>query len=119
VTYVGEVGGQAKRDLCARARTLVFPIQWDEPFGMVMIEAMACGTPVVASRCGSVPEVVTPGRTGFIADTVDGLVDAVTRVHEIDRAECRRHAERRFSVARMADGYEAVYERLCAPARAA
>jgi glycosyltransferase involved in cell wall biosynthesis len=119
VEFVGEIDDREKARFLGDAIALLFPIDWPEPFGLVMIEAMACGTPVVASRCGSVPEVVTPGRTGFIADTVDGLVDAVTRVHQIDRAECRRHAERRFSVARMADGYEAVFERLCAPARAA
>ncbi|HEY3068438.1 MAG TPA: glycosyltransferase family 4 protein [Methylomirabilota bacterium] len=119
VEFVGEINDRDKARFLGDAIALLFPIDWPEPFGLVMIEAMACGTPVIASRAGSVPEVVTPGRTGFIADTVDGLVDAVKRVHDLDRAECRRAAERRFSVARMADGYEAVYQHLCARARAA
>ena len=119
VEFVGEIDNRQKARFLGDAIALLFPIDWPEPFGLVMIEAMACGTPVIASRCGSVPEVVVPGRTGFIADSVEELVAAVARVHTIDRAECRRHVERRFAVAHMADGYEAVYERLCAPARAA
>lgn len=86
---------------------------------MVMIEAMACGTPVVARPRGSVPEVVVAGRTGFLGDTLVELADAVKRLDEIDRAECRRHVEARFAVARMADDYERVYRRLGARRRAA
>jgi glycosyltransferase involved in cell wall biosynthesis len=73
---------------------------------------MACGTPVIARPCGSVPEVVDPGRTGFVADTLEELVDAVKRVDTIDRRACRRHVERRFTVERMADDYEAIYRAL-------
>jgi glycosyltransferase involved in cell wall biosynthesis len=76
-----------------------------------MIEAMACGTPVIARPCGSVPEIIEDGRTGFVADTVEELVEAVKRIDTIDRAECRRHVERRFSVPRMVDDYEALYRR--------
>jgi len=119
VEFVGEIDNREKARFLGDAIALLFPIDWPEPFGLVMIEAMACGTPVIASRCGSVPEVVVPGRTGFIADSVEDLVKAVARVHTIDRAECRRYVERRFTVAHMADRYEAVYQRLCAPARAA
>jgi glycosyltransferase involved in cell wall biosynthesis len=119
VDFVGEIDNREKVRFLGDAIALLFPIAWPEPFGLVMIEAMACGTPVIATRCGSVPEVVVPGRTGFIVDSVDDLVEAATRVHAIDRAECRRHVERRFTVAHMADGYEAVYQRLRAAARAA
>ena len=84
-----------------------------------MIEAMACGTPIIAHPCGSVPEVILDGSTGFIGATADELVDAVKRLDQIDRAECRAHVERHFTVASMADGYETVYRRLGALRRAA
>jgi glycosyltransferase involved in cell wall biosynthesis len=77
-----------------------------------MIEALACGTPVVARPCGSVPEIITPGRTGFLADTLDEIVQALRSVDRLDRAQCRREAERRFGVERMVDDYDAVYESL-------
>ena len=77
-----------------------------------MIEAMACGTPVIARPCGAVPEVVVPGRTGFVGESIVDLVDGVKRIDTIDRTECRRHVEARFSVERMTDGYEAIYRRL-------
>jgi glycosyltransferase involved in cell wall biosynthesis len=112
VEYVGEVGEEDRAALLRGARALLFPIDWPEPFGLVMIEALAFGTPVVARPAGSVPEIVEDGRTGLIADTVDDLVDAVKRVDRIDRATCRREAERRFSIDRMLDGYEAVYARI-------
>jgi glycosyltransferase involved in cell wall biosynthesis len=114
IEYVGEIGDDAKPDFLGDALALVFPIDWPEPFGLAMIEAMACGTPVIARPCGSVPEVITPGRTGWIADSLDDLVEATRRVDRIDRAACRREAEARFSVQRMADGYEALYEKLAA-----
>jgi glycosyltransferase involved in cell wall biosynthesis len=85
----------------------------------VVIEALACGTPVIARACGSVPELIVPGRTGFIADTVDELALAARSIDRIDRAACRREAKVRFGVERMADGYEAVYERLEAGAQLA
>lgn len=119
VEFVGEIGDDAKAEFLGGALALLFPIDWPEPFGLVMIEAMACGTPVVARPCGAVPEVVVSGRTGFVADTVDELVEAVKRVDTIERAACRRHVERRFTVERMADAYEALYRRLQAGLRAA
>ena len=119
VEYVGEIGDAEKPAFLGEAAALLFPIDWPEPFGLVMIEALACGTPVIARRCGSVPEVIAPGCTGFIADTVDDLAQAIRRLDRIDRAACRRDAEARFSVARMADGYESVYERLEAGAELA
>ena len=109
VRYVGEVDGDEKRELLAGADALLFPIEWDEPFGLVMVEALSSGTPVVGFRRASVPEVVEDGRTGFIVDGVEAMVDAIGRLGEIDRRACRRSAETRFSVARMVDDVEAMY----------
>ena len=93
----------------SNARALLFPIEWDEPFGLVMIEAMSCGTPVLGFRRASVPEVVEEGRSGFVVDDVDGLVRAIEHVDVIDRRECRRRAEIRFGFRRMVDDYERAY----------
>jgi glycosyltransferase involved in cell wall biosynthesis len=112
VRYVGEVGGREKRELCARARALLFPIQWEEPFGIVMLEALACGTPVVATRRGSVPEIVEDGVNGVVVDADAGIDDLARAVHEavaIDAARCRASVRLRFTPELMADGYEAVY----------
>jgi glycosyltransferase involved in cell wall biosynthesis len=119
IEFVGEIGEADKPAFLGNALALLFPIDWPEPFGLVTIEAMACGTPVVARPCGSAPEIVADGRTGVLASTLDELVEAVQRIHTLDRAECRRHVERHFSVARMVDGYEAVYRRMLLRARAA
>jgi len=116
--YVGEADATMKRELFAGARSLVFPIQWEEPFGMVMVEAMACGTPVVATRRGSVPEVVADGETGVIvpADAdARGIAAAIDAADDLDPLACRRHAERRFDLAVMAEGYERVYRSLLEP----
>ncbi len=112
VELVGEVSGPAKAHFLGGAAALLFPIRWPEPFGLVMPEALACGTPVLALRAGSVPEVLTDGVTGFVRDDEDGLVAAVDRLGELDRARCRAEAERRFSAAAMADRYERVYAQL-------
>jgi glycosyltransferase involved in cell wall biosynthesis len=112
VELVGQVDDDQKHDFLCNAAALLFPIHWPEPFGLVMVEALACGTPVVAFRNGSVPEVLEHGVTGFICDTEDEMVDAVKRIDEIDRSRCRSEAERRFSPAVMADAYERVYEQL-------
>lgn len=112
VEYIGEIGDTDKPAFLGGALALLFPIDWLEPFGLAMIEAMACGTPVIARPCGAVPEVVVPGLTGFVGESIVDLVDGVKRIETIDRAECRRHVEARFSVERMADGYEAVYRRM-------
>ena len=119
VEFLGEIGDAEKPAFLGGARALLFPIDWPEPFGLVMIEAMACGTPVIARPCGSVPEVVVHGRTGFLGDTLLDLAEAVKRLDEIDRAECRRHVEERFSVTRMGEDYERLYCRLGAQRRAA
>jgi glycosyltransferase involved in cell wall biosynthesis len=112
VEFIGEVGGAEKDTFLGNARALLFPIDWPEPFGLVMIESLACGTPVVAWRCGSVPEVIDDGVTGFIIDDLDQAVRAVERISTISRAGCREVFERRFSAERMARDYLAVYDRL-------
>jgi glycosyltransferase involved in cell wall biosynthesis len=105
----GVADATAKRDLLSRARCLLFPVQWEEPFGMVMIEAMACGTPVVALRCGAVPEVVQHGVTGLICDSPDELPQALAEATRIDPAACRKHVAEEFSARELARGYERAY----------
>jgi len=112
VELVGEVGDEDKSEFLGNALALLNPIDWPEPFGLVMAEALACGTPVVARRRGSVPEVVTDGVTGLIGETDDDLVGLCARANEIDRATCRREALRRFSPAAMTNGYEDIYRML-------
>ncbi len=112
VELLGQLTDKDKAELLRNAAALLFPIRWPEPFGLVMVEALACGTPVLALRNGSVPEVVEDGVTGFICDTEDELVDAVTRVADLDRGRCRSEATRRFSSAAMTDAYEQVYKRV-------
>jgi glycosyltransferase involved in cell wall biosynthesis len=114
VEFVGEVGGREKDAFLGGARALLFPIRWPEPFGLVMVEALATGTPVVALKAGSVPEVIEDGVTGYVCDSEDDLVRAVGRLGDIDRARCRAEAERRFSPDVMAERYEEVYRRLLA-----
>ncbi len=108
-TYVGETDAAGLRELCAKAACLLFPVRWPEPFGMVMIEAMACGTPVVALRFGSVSEVVVDGRTGIICDSVDELASGIAAAIELEPAACRAHVARNFDLTGMAEGYEKVY----------
>jgi len=112
VTWMGEVGGDEKFELLGRARCLLFPIDWEEPFGMVLVEALACGTPVVALRRGAVPEIVEHGVTGFVTDDADELPALLQDVGRLDPRSCREAAERRFDVSRMAEEYEAVYRRV-------
>ena len=110
--YVGEVGDGEKDDLLGNAYALLFPIDWPEPFGLVMIEALACGTPVIAYRRGSVPEVLEDGVSGFIVTDLEDAAQAAERVVRLDRRRCRRAFEDRFTATRMAQGYVAVYEKL-------
>jgi glycosyltransferase involved in cell wall biosynthesis len=112
VEYLGEAGDQEKDALLGQAHALLFPIDWPEPFGLVMIEALACGTPVVAYRCGSVPEVLEDGVSGFVVDTMDEAVRAVERVPTLSRRRCREAFEHRFTARRMAGEYVALYEYL-------
>lgn len=112
ICYVGEVLYEDKRDLLTRAGCLLAPITWNEPFGLFMAEAMACGTPVLVFNRGSAPEVVEDGVTGYVVDTVDEMVEAVERVSEIDPAACRKRVETKFDAPRMADDYLAAYDRI-------
>ncbi|ABE37141.1 glycosyl transferases group 1 family protein [Paraburkholderia xenovorans LB400] len=114
VDYLGEIGGHVRKQVLAHARALLFPIEWDEPFGLTLIEAMACGTPVIAFHRGAIPEIVEHGVNGFMVDNVDEAVAAVARLDEIDRAACRRSFEARFSAARMTDDYLQAYEAVLA-----
>jgi len=110
VELIGEVSGAQKDAFLGNAAALLFPIRWPEPFGLVMPEALACGTPVLALRCGSVPELIQDGVTGFVRETEHALVEAVRLLGQIDRRQCRVEAERRFSPAAMAAAYERVYD---------
>jgi glycosyltransferase involved in cell wall biosynthesis len=116
VDFVGEVTDEAKQELLGGAKALLFPIDWPEPFGLVMIEAMACGTPVIAWNCGSVPEIVEDGLSGFIVGSMDEAIDAARCVDRIDRRSCRLAFERRYTARRMAEDHVRVYERLIAEA---
>jgi glycosyltransferase involved in cell wall biosynthesis len=112
VEYVGEIAEHEKSDFLGNARALLFPIDWPEPFGLVLIEAMACGTPVIAYAMGSVPEIIQDGTTGFLVTDVDAAVQAVARLDNIQRTACRRVFEDRFSVRRMCADYLDIYQRL-------
>ncbi len=110
--FVGEIAERDKSRFLGGARALLFPIQWPEPFGLVMIEAMACGTPVIAYRRGAVPEVMRDGITGYVVDDADGAVRALSLLDRIDRGRCRRVFEAEFTVERMARDYLRVYDQL-------
>jgi glycosyltransferase involved in cell wall biosynthesis len=112
--YLGEVDDAAKHDLLSRAAATLFPIQWDEPFGLVMAESMASGTPCIAFARGAAPEVIDDGVTGFLVSDLDELVAAIGRLGEIDPLACRRHVEQHHSPQAMATAYVAVYERALA-----
>ena len=112
VEFIGEVDEQQKPGFLGNARALLFPIDWPEPFGLAMVEAMSCGTPVIAWANGSVPEIVEPGVTGIIVDSIDAAVAAVREVGRLDRAKVRARFEARFSAARMARDYLSVYRAL-------
>jgi glycosyltransferase involved in cell wall biosynthesis len=113
VEFVGEIGDEKKQEALGGALAVLFPIDWPEPFGLIMIEAMACGTPVIAFRRGSVPEILEDGVTGFIVDDADEAVAAVSRLGELDRAVIRRRFEGRFTAERMARDYVQLYRQLC------
>jgi glycosyltransferase involved in cell wall biosynthesis len=114
VEFIGEIGERDKADFLGGAAALLFPVDWPEPFGLVMIEAMACGTPVIAYRRGSVPEVVEENVSGFVVDTVEQAVTAVRQIQDLDRAKVRAEFERRFTAERMAQDYFAIYRDLLA-----
>ncbi|MDP3794760.1 MAG: glycosyltransferase family 4 protein [bacterium] len=112
IRWVGEVDEEERNRLMSRALCLLHPITWPEPFGLTMIEAMACGCPVIAFDRGSVPEIVIHGKTGFAARNIEQMIDGVTELDTINRMECRQHALENFTVRQMADGYEALYRNL-------
>jgi glycosyltransferase involved in cell wall biosynthesis len=117
VEYIGEINETEKSEFLSNARALMFTIDWPEPFGLAMIESIACGTPVIARPCGSVPEILEHGVTGLIGDTVEDLVAAVKKVEALSRLECRKQFERRFTVECMIDRYEELYHKLIAVSR--
>ena len=114
VEFIGEIGEDKKGEFLSAAGALLLPIDWPEPFGLVMIEAMACGTPVIAWREGSAPEVIDEGITGFVVASVEEAASAVDKAMLLDRRQVRKIFERRFSAQRMAREYVAIYERLLA-----
>ena len=109
IEYAGEADSERKRELYRHARALLMPIRWPEPFGLVMVESLACGTPVIAFPEGAAPEVVEDGVTGFVVDDEHAMAQAVARLDEIDPAACRDSCERRFGVPAVVRGYEEVY----------
>jgi glycosyltransferase involved in cell wall biosynthesis len=110
IEYLGEVNHGAKVELLQNARTTLFPIEWEEPFGLVMIESLACGTPVIATRHGAVPEVIEDGRSGVVVDTWREIPAALERADAIEPLECRRYVEEHFAPERMVGDYERAYE---------
>ncbi|MDB6009041.1 MAG: glycosyl transferase group 1 [Gammaproteobacteria bacterium] len=117
IEFVGEIGDHEKSDFIGNARALLFPIRWPEPFGLVMIESMACGTPVIAFNRGAVPEVIEHGVSGFVADSEDEALTAIARVDRLDRRAVRAAFEQRFTAQTMAKAYVEAYKRLIAPPR--
>jgi len=117
VEYLGEITDTEKNEFLGNAMALVCPYDWPEPFGLVLIESLACGTPVLAYRRGSIPEIIQDGISGFVCEGPDGLTTAVDRISEVDRRQCRRAFEQRFSVKRMAQDYLLVYQRLLEKSR--
>ncbi len=115
VEFIGEIGASEKQEFLGNAAALLFPIQWPEPFGLVMIESMACGTPVIAHPFGSVPEIIPDGVAGFLVRDLDEAVEAVKRIGDLDRRECRQHFELNFTDERMARDYVKAYNRLIRP----
>lgn len=112
IEYVGVVGPDERNKFLGGAKGLLFPINWQEPFGLVMIEAMACGTPVIGFNRASVPEVVKDGVTGFVVDDLKGMESAIRRTEKLSRESCRKYVEKKFSVERMADDYEKIYAKI-------
>jgi glycosyltransferase involved in cell wall biosynthesis len=114
IEFIGEIDERQKTQFLGEARALLFPIDWPEPFGLSMIEAMACGTPVLAFRCGSVPEIVEDGITGAIVETVEEAIAAIPRIIALDRKKVRQRFQQRFSATRMAQDYVVIYRSLLA-----
>jgi glycosyltransferase involved in cell wall biosynthesis len=115
VEYLGSVGPDQRADVLGRARALLHLISFEEPFGLSMVESMACGTPVIAYARGSIPEIVRHGENGYIVANIDAAANAIASLHLIDRLACRRDVERRFSHTRMARDYVGVYNKILNP----
>jgi glycosyltransferase involved in cell wall biosynthesis len=112
IIYIGEISSEHKKQWYRHARATVFPIQWGEPFGLVLIESMACGTPVIAFNKGAVPEIIVDGKTGFVVDSMNAMLETVGRIDSIDPVECRRHVWNNFSIKKMAYNYSEIYHRI-------
>lgn len=112
VEFIGEIGEREKNEFLGNAYALLFPIDWPEPFGLVMIESLACGTPVVAWRCGSVPEIIEDGKTGFIVKSIEEAVFVLDKVSTLNRENCRKSFEKRFTAKRMAEDYIRIYQNI-------
>ena len=112
IIYIGEISSEHKKHWYRHARATLFPIQWGEPFGLVLVESMACGTPVIALNRGAVPEIVVDGKTGFVVDSIDAMIEAVSRVNTIDPGDCRNHVQDHFSITSMAYKYTELYHQL-------
>jgi glycosyltransferase involved in cell wall biosynthesis len=112
IRWIGEVDEKERNELMSKALAFLHPVTWREPFGLTLIESMACGTPVIAFNLGSIPEIVKNKVTGYVVSGVDEMIEAVNNVREIDRATCREHVLKNFSVEQMTDGYEAIYKKL-------
>ncbi|GBE00699.1 D-inositol 3-phosphate glycosyltransferase [bacterium BMS3Bbin06] len=112
IIYIGEISSAHKKQWYRHARATLFPIQWGEPFGLVLIESMACGTPAIAFNKGAVPEIMVDGKTGFVVDSMSAMIKAVKRIDSIDPSECRRHVQNHFSIASMAYKYSTLYQHI-------
>lgn len=112
IKYIGEIGFSEKIKLYQNAKAFIFPILWEEPFGLVMIEAMSCGTPVIAFNHGAVSEVVKDGLTGYVVENHSQMIEAIKKIDSIDREVCRKHVEENFNVSKMIDGYEKALQKL-------
>lgn len=112
IKWVGEVEEAQRNELMSKALCFLHPVTWREPFGLTLIESMACGCPVVAFRRGSIPEIVVDKKTGFVVEDVEEMIEAVSNIHKIDRLTCRKHALENFTAERMADGYEKIYQEI-------
>lgn len=114
IRWIGEVDEEERNLLMSRAFCFIHAAAWREPFGLTLIEAMACGAPVIGTNMGSIPEIVADGKTGFVVNSVEEMIDAVFKIEQISRADCREHVLNRFTSAHMADGYEALYRKAIA-----
>jgi glycosyltransferase involved in cell wall biosynthesis len=112
IRWIGEVTTEERNDLMSKALCFLHPVTWQEPFGLTLIEAMACGCPVVAFDKGSIPEIVRDGETGFVVRDIEGMLDAIEDIDEIDRAHCRDYARGAFNEKIMTDGYEDIYRKI-------